>query len=84
VLSGIATELLGDAVNRVIPLSTGDAHELTGHPGAPLLTGLRVCAPADLAALEEPRCGELVLGPMKLPELRALRPWPRWLAAPDS
>src|SRR3569833_1322936 len=52
-LSGLVSTLLGDRAYRAVPLTDGDAATLLREPRtAPLLTGYRGDAPADLAALQ--------------------------------
>ena len=51
---GVAVELFGDRVFRILPMTDVDAHEMVrATRGAPLLTGYRGAPPCDVAALEE-------------------------------
>jgi acyl-CoA synthetase (NDP forming)/RimJ/RimL family protein N-acetyltransferase len=53
-LGGIATEVLGDHVARLSPLTDADADEMiTGVRAAPLLTGHRGAPPVDTAGLAD-------------------------------
>ena len=53
-LSGLVSTLLGDRAYRAVPLTDVDAATLLREPRpAPLLTGYRGDAPADLAALQD-------------------------------
>jgi acyl-CoA synthetase (NDP forming) len=53
-LGGIATELLRDTAERLVPLTDLDARELVrGLRGSPLLFGYRGAPPADTAGLEQ-------------------------------
>ena len=51
---GVAVELFGDRVFRILPMTDVDAHEMVrATRGAPLLTGYRGAPPCDVPALEE-------------------------------
>ncbi len=51
---GVAVELFGDRVFRILPMTDVDAHEMVrATRGAPLLAGYRGAPPCDIAALEE-------------------------------
>jgi acyl-CoA synthetase (NDP forming) len=51
-LGGVATEVLGDHVARLSPLTDADARDMiSGVRAAPLLTGHRGAPPADIAGL---------------------------------
>ncbi len=76
-LSGATFDLLGDHVNRAIPLTEADASDLVGSPrSAPLLAGYRGQPPVDTGALADllirvstlvddiPEVRELVLDPI--------------------
>lgn len=53
-LGGVHTELLGDRVFRLLPITDLDARRMwRGLRGAPLLTGYRGTQPVDTAALED-------------------------------
>ena len=51
---GVAVELFGDRVFRILPMTDVDAHEMVRSTrGAPLLAGYRGAPACDIAALEE-------------------------------
>jgi acyl-CoA synthetase (NDP forming)/GNAT superfamily N-acetyltransferase len=53
-VGGIASELLGDTVWRMVPLLDADAEEMVRAPrAAPLLSGYRGAEPVDLGALQD-------------------------------
>src|ERR1700709_21386 len=53
-VGGIAGELLGDTVWRMVPLLDADAEEMVRAPrAAPLLSGYRGAEPVDLGALQD-------------------------------
>jgi acyl-CoA synthetase (NDP forming) len=53
-LGGVATEVLGDHVTRLAPITPADADEMVrGVHAAPLLTGYRGAPPVDTAALAD-------------------------------
>jgi acyl-CoA synthetase (NDP forming) len=53
-VGGIASELLGDTVWRMVPLLDADAEEMVRAPrAAPLLSGYRGAEPADLPRVQE-------------------------------
>ncbi|HSP39436.1 MAG TPA: GNAT family N-acetyltransferase [Frankiaceae bacterium] len=53
-VGGIASELLGDTVWRLVPLMDADAEEMVRAPrAAPMLSGYRGAEPADLAGVQE-------------------------------
>ncbi|ANY05224.1 bifunctional acetate--CoA ligase family protein/GNAT family N-acetyltransferase [Pseudonocardia sp. HH130630-07] len=82
-LSGMATQLLDDRAYRVLPVSTEDAKRLVRAPrAAPLLTGYRGAAPADIVALEDVvlRVGQLT---EDIPQIRSLALDPV-LASPEG
>jgi acyl-CoA synthetase (NDP forming) len=69
---GLLTEVLDDAVFRLLPIDTADAEEmLTELRGAAVLRGARGRPPADVAALADllVRVGSLVLDVKRIPPL---------------